>query len=391
MQRLRILHLCGWYPHAWGPRDSPFIKRHIDALSPHAENTVWHIEVRPGPLRFSSRSLHAHRTCMARIPTQRWLLVEWMTTALVWWMLSLHFRRGRFDLVNLHIAYPLGLHTQALLKRLGLPLVITEHWSAYHYSFNSTSPGLERIRRIFRHGLPLITVSRSLEQDIERFSGTPQRWVHHVDNVADTAVFRPAAGTAVVEGRFLAIAGWRPPKRPDVLLDAVKLLQAAGRHATLRIAGDGPLLQALLGRIEVEGLSEHVELLGHCTPERLAEELRSAHALLHPSDHETYSVVCVEALSTGTPVIASAVGGIPEYLTAERGALVPHNDPKEWAATVDKEWERLLGMDRQALSRSLADRVSPEAVGARYFAALMDVWERWPDAAHLGSPDTSLQ
>lgn len=377
MQRLRVLHLCNWYPNAWGPHEVPFVKRHIDALNERAENTVWHIEVRPGPFRFGRQSLHADRTLMARIPTNRWLIVEWLTTAMLWYMLARHYRRSRYDVVNLHIAYPLGLHTKALLRCIGLPMVITEHWSAYHFSFNSTSAGLERIRRIFQEGVPLISVSRSLLEDIERFSGVRQSWTYRVHNVADTAVFRPASHSAVVEGRFLAVAGWRFPKRPDILLDSLKLLRAAGRQATLRIAGDGPLLQGLQERMVQEGLQDQIELLGHCTPQRLAEELRSAHALLHASDHETYSVVCVESICTGTPVIASAVGGIPEYLTPERGALVARNTPEDWAQTVHAQWERLLSMDRSALSSSMQELVAPNAVGTSYFAALMDVRQRW--------------
>src|SRR5690606_39066906 len=135
---------------------------HVEAMRPFVEHQeVWHIECRRGNgWRWVSRSLRADRTTLLVSPLRRWRLIETIGTLLVVAAWTRWKGKGRFDLVDLHIAYPLGAGMRFLKRLFKVPVVVTEHWSAYHYSFRSTSSGLGRIRRIFHHGAPLICVSR---------------------------------------------------------------------------------------------------------------------------------------------------------------------------------------------------------------------------------------
>jgi L-malate glycosyltransferase len=357
----------------------PFIPRHIRAIEPYFDNEVWHIEIRQttGKNTWTRKNLYADRSFVGQIRSRRWIFLEWLTFGAVLMAWISRNRSKRFELVNIHIAYPLAVHVRFLKWLFGVPLVFTEHWSAYHYSFNSTSRGLNRIRRIFHHDVPLICVSRSLAEDIERFSGRPQRYTI-VDNVAETTVFHYRGDVQPQEGRFFAIAGWRFPKRPDVLLEAVATLAGSGTRIQLRLAGTGPKLSSMKKDVERLGLEQHVVFLGQLDPGRVAEEMRLAHALLHCSDHETYSAVCAEALCCGTPVIASDVGGIGEYMTSDTGILVPANAPSVWAGTIRAEWGALLGSDRKNISQYMMQRASTQVVGQRYAVFL----ERILDASN---------
>jgi glycosyltransferase involved in cell wall biosynthesis len=387
MSELRVLHICNWYPNVLGPDETPFVRRHIGSLEAHAKNTVWHIEVRhsPGKLRLERRNLYAHRTFLAFLPIRSYVIMEWATTLLLVWAWLTRDRKNGFDLVNIHIAYPLAMRTRALQRLFGIPIVLTEHWSAYHYSFNSSSAGLDRIRKIFHHDIPLICVSHALVKDIEKFSGAEQERAMVVDNVAETRHFHWQPGTQPVEGRFFAIAGWRFPKRPDVLIDMMALLRDKGIYAELRIAGDGPKMDAMKDAVHRHALSDRVRFLGHLTPDRVAAEMRSSHALLLCSDYETYSAVCAEALCTGTPVIASNVGGIPEYMTTFTGMLVENNDGQDWSRTLERAWECTLAADRRHISAYMTERASTESVGSRYYASLQEVLRKgWGSANDPG-------
>ena len=369
----QVLHIVGWYPNAEVPHEAPFIARHVRCLRPFASEQVWQIDVRPAERwRFLRKGPIADRTYLLRLPWHRWFLIEWLSTLLVLWAWATRDRSRPVDVVNFHIAYPNCTRIRLLRWFVRRPMVITEHFSAYRIGFNASARGAQRIKRIFHAGVPVIVVSNSLGNDIARFVGEPKPTLHVVDNAIDTGVFHPTAGVAPEEGRFFAIAGWRGLKRADLLLEALALLRAQGVQARLRMAGTGPMDAEVQARIEHLGLKEHVVFLGQLGEAAVADEMRRAHALVHASDHETYSAVCAEALCCGTPVIASQVGGIPEFVTPELGVLVEENTAVRWATVWKEQWQHMLTADRALIAARMADRAGFAAVGKRYHAVLRD-------------------
>jgi glycosyltransferase involved in cell wall biosynthesis len=364
---MRTLHITSWYPNALEPREAPFILRHIDALRTCGDHDVWHVHVLAGSRwRLHRHGLHADRTLLWETPIKRWFLIELLTFLLIVYAWYTRDRKRTVDLVNLCIAYPAGVRITWLRRIIRRPFVFAEHWSAYHFNFHGAGSGADRARRIFHHGIPLICVSRALADDIRSFSGRSDIEAHVVDNVVDVTSMNPAGPGAVQEGRFFAVSLWRSPKRPEVMLEALASLVSLGRKAHLRLGGDGPQMQSIQGTIERLHLQQHVTLLGRLQPAQIGEELRVAHALWHCSDHETFSVVCAEALCCGTPVLASNVGGIPGFVDASNGALVDLNDAAHWTTAVIDNWTHALTLDRHELASRMSARFAPATVGARF-------------------------
>jgi glycosyltransferase involved in cell wall biosynthesis len=371
---MRVLHITNWYPNITAPGDAPFIKRHVESLAPHCENDVWHVAVRSGDRPATIKDgLVADRTLLRVIKERRWLLIEWHTTWLLLWMWWTRDRTKKYDLINIHIAYPLAIRATLLRRITGLPLVITEHWSAYHFSFFSRSKGLDRIRRIFGHDIPLITVSNALADDIEGFARKGRLPIAVVDNVVDTSLFRPEPGAVPEPGRFFAIASWNPLKRSDVLIAAIAQLRAQGVPATLRMAGGGKDLDAMRKAISDAHMEEHISLLGHLPSEEVAREMRQAHALLHSSDYETYSVVCAESLCCGTPIIVSDLAAVKEYLEPDMGLTVPKNECGAWTVAIKTFWDQALGANRPGIAARASGRMDIRVVGARYHDVLTGI------------------
>jgi glycosyltransferase involved in cell wall biosynthesis len=170
-------------------------------------------------------------------------------------------------------------------------------------------------------------------------------------------------------GPTLACAGrLGPQKALDVALEAL----AAVPGVSLVVAGDGPE-RAKLERLAAElGVAERVRFLGSLSRRAVLELFRAADAALLSSTWENLPHAVLEALAVGTPVIATAVGGVPEVVRdGENGLLSPAGDPAALAAAIsrffgDAELRRRL---EEAASASVAAHTE-ESVFARLEAVL---------------------
>jgi glycosyltransferase involved in cell wall biosynthesis len=118
-------------------------------------------------------------------------------------------------------------------------------------------------------------------------------------------------------------------KNPLLLVEALAALERERpRRYRLTWAGTGPLEAAVRRRAAQLGVNARIDLLGFVPfgPE-LLERYRRAHVFVHVSLTEGVPAVLIEALASGTPIVATAVGGVPAALDDGRaGILVPPND-----------------------------------------------------------------
>ena len=140
---------------------------------------------------------------------------------------------------------------------------------------------------------------------------------------------------------LLCPARLAPIKGHGDLLEAVERLMARGIPFELWLAGEGPERASIERRIGERGLGEHVRLLGTVPHAELLGMYRDRRAdcVVLPSLHEGLSVALVEAMAYGLPVIATAVGGVPELLEDGAGVLVPPSD----ADALTEALTRVLG------------------------------------------------
>ncbi len=127
---------------------------------------------------------------------------------------------------------------------------------------------------------------------------------------------------------LLTVGRIDPEKNPFLLLDVLAQLERArpGRFR-LRWAGVGPLADQVQRRAAELGLENNVQMLGYVPTPSLFEVYRSAHVFVHVSLTEGVPQVLVEALASGTPVVATDVGGVSAGLAGgEAGLLVPPAD-----------------------------------------------------------------
>jgi glycosyltransferase involved in cell wall biosynthesis len=171
------------------------------------------------------------------------------------------------------------------------------------------------------------------------------------------------------DGRTLVLAGRLVPQKAlEVALRAVRLEEGV----SLVVAGDGPERER--AEALARSIGSNARFVGAQPRETVFELFRAADAAVLSSSWESFGLVVAEALSVGTPVIATAVGGIVEVLEdGVNGLLVPPNDPGALGAAIGRFFadEELRCRLRAAASASVR-HLAPEVIYARLETILRD-------------------
>jgi alpha-1,6-mannosyltransferase len=156
-----------------------------------------------------------------------------------------------------------------------------------------------------------------------------------------------------------------PEKKPDRSLATIAELRARGVPATLVVAGDGPYRSRLESAARTAGIPAH--FLGHVTDfDLLAALLASADVVLAPGPVETFGLAALEALASGTPVVAAAESALPEVI-GDAG-LAAHGDVNAYADAVLDLAVRPR-TDRRDAARRRAERFPWQATVAGFLGA----------------------
>jgi glycosyltransferase involved in cell wall biosynthesis len=198
-----------------------------------------------------------------------------------------------------------------------------------HMPFGGVEVAEDDERAVLEHTRAVVTTSAwTRERLLGRYRLPPER-VHVARPGADVDDAGPGTPCG---GRLLCVAAVVPHKGHDLLVDALGGI--AGLPWTCTVVGpvdrDPPFVERLRRRALELGVLDRIRCTGPVGGEALRRAYRDADLLVHPSRIEAYGMVVTEALAVGLPVVAAAVGGVPEALgsTAEGlpGLLVPPED-----------------------------------------------------------------
>jgi MMP alpha-(1->4)-mannosyltransferase len=283
-------------------------------------------------------------------------------------------RRAGFDLVHDNQVLGYGLLS---LARAGFPLVTSIHHpiSVDRRIELAAARGFARLSkrrwygfvkmqaRVARRCGPILTASQSSRADICRDFGVPPGNVHVIPLGVDTRLFHPRPAPRV-PGRIVAVASADSP-----IKGVATLLRAFGKLATERdvqlIVVGKPTPGGPTDRLVADlALGEKVRFAHGLSDNAVAELTASAEIAAVPSLYEGFSLPAVEHMASGTPLVASRTGALPE-VTGSAALLVEPGDAEELAAAM----------------RSLVD--SPQRRAQLSDAAWHRVQERfaWPAVA----------
>jgi glycosyltransferase involved in cell wall biosynthesis len=219
-------------------------------------------------------------------------------------------RRFRPDVVYAHFLVPTGL-SAALLTRA--PLVVTAHGRDVRNI--GAYPGIRAATRfVARRAAALIAVSDYLRRELELKVPEARGKTHVVNSGVDLDLWtRPVPGTG--QGRdgpvFICVGSLTERKNVVRLVDA---FERFGR-GRLVFVGDGPLRGELEGR-------PGVEVVGRVPHDEVPRYVAAADVLCQPSLIEPFGQALLEAMAAGRSVVATRIGGPPEFVPPEAGVLV---------------------------------------------------------------------
>ena len=227
-------------------------------------------------------------------------------------------RASRPDVVYAHFLVPSGL-IAALAGRA--PLVVTAHGRDVRNI--GTLPGVAAATRfVVRRASTVVCVSEYLRRELETKLPEARGKTEVVSSGVDLERFAVHAAP-LGPPRFLCVGALEARKNVVRLADAFALLG----EGTLTFAGDGPLRARLEGRAGVE-------LLGRVPHGDVPGLLAAAHVLCQPSLIEPLGQALLEAMACGRSVVATRIGGPPEFVPPEAGVLVDPLDVDAIAAAM---------------------------------------------------------
>jgi glycogen synthase len=250
------------------------------------------------------------------------------------------------DVIHAHShRYGHVLEAAAVADRTGIPLVVSTH---YHPADRGEPPRKRALLRLqdVGFGSTAYRIARGLVVETE-FEARLVREFAPADRIRiippgidlaawDDAAHDPPTPPDLPAEYFLFVGRVAPNKGIATLIDALGHVPPARRRPVVLMGRDWGEQAQLEARARSLGVAGDVRFLGHVAdPGTYRAVVRGARAMVLPSEYEAYGLVLLEAMVARTPIVATAVGGVPEVLDRGRlGRLVPYGDPGALAAAL---------------------------------------------------------
>ncbi len=323
---MKIAIIPSWYNSPFAPARGSFIKAQADGLRARGHDVLLLV-----PDRDSDRRLlcvtegveDGVRCIRISVPAPWHRLLGFYLPAILASVFSEQISIFSPDVVHAHAVRPAGVLASRALEHKSIPYVLTEH-SGPLKKFWWTPHGRHHITMAYQNASRLFAVSDFLRRDMVKHFGEVVQKTTVLPNGINTEFFaskdRPPG-----KGKLLFVGGLERGKGLHVLLNSLKTIPVSIRwHLT--VVGIGEESVSLRSQALKQGLSDRIEWLGAVPYQDMPGIYESHDYVLVPSLHETFSMVCAEALACARPVIASRCGGPEEVVPSFGGKLVPPDD-----------------------------------------------------------------
>lgn len=256
-------------------------------------------------------------------------------------------------------------------------------------------------RGVRRKASALAVRSDAVQRWLEGRPGFRARKTDKIPNAVDATYYRPDFKEHPIVGShgnpaILSVGRLAPNKDYATLVDAMAIVRGAHPHATATVLGRGPLKDELAARVNAKGLHDCVRFEESFILEDQFPGVYPAFDLYtQPSRVEPMALSALEAMASGLPIIASAVGGMTEVVhDGVNGFLVPPGNPQALADAITKAAEpETLARLSEGARRVALQEFDWQVVGAKWMHFYESALGGPPPSASRGaapSPERTL-
>lgn len=382
---MNILHLLSWFPTPDDPTLGNFCVRMIDALPEECHSVILSVcDGKNIAKSFEVKEIegvhHTHVQIYIRPPK---INVFRKLKVLRMYQYGLKYIKKRFfepDLIHLHVTYPLGQVALLWKKLFGYKYILTEHWTIYQPQNKAVLVGKlkKKIVRIANNAEVIMPVSLDLQRCMEEH-GVHNRF-RVIYNLVNTDMFKPCIDSSLRTGqcrndmhddggkkRMLHISTLRDEaKNFSGILRTVERLRQQRDDFELHVIHDyeAPDFKAF---VKEHNLSDCVIFHGKKTSAEVAQAYQKADFFVLFSNFENLPCVIVEAFASGIPVLSTAVGGISEILSPERGILISQGDEDALLQGMNTLLDHCHEYNREAIRAYAIKTFAAQYIGQQMF------------------------
>lgn len=375
---MKVLFLSAWYPHRYDAMSGLFVRKHAEAVSRFADVCVLYLSADENVRQFDvvEQTTNSVREVYVYYPFTNKPVLRPLTKAIgyvmAFWRGFAVVRQkfGLPDVVQANVLTRSGVLAHRLKRKFGIPYIIVEHWSRY-LPQNFNYKGFARkilTKRSVANASCVLAVSGKLREAMRSF-GLVNNNFQLIDNVVDDFFF---AAQKIIDSerkfRFLHVSCFdERPKNVKGILRAVKELLRQRSDFELVLVGTGIDWQEVVRYAkELELPDNVVRFVGEQTPVEVCRYFAESDSFIMFSNYENAPVVISESLATGTPVISTNVGGIPDMVNEQCGILINPGDEAALCSKMSWMIDNHKHFNADEI-RQTAQRFTYENVGKRLY------------------------
>ena len=364
---MKILFISSWFPNKLEPTNGNFVQRHAEAVALKHDVEILHTIgdfKQKETFVFDDKIINGIRTLVVYYRNSKNPVQNFLRRMKAY---KIGFSKmQKPELVHANVLHNNMLFAVYLKKKYKIPFVISEHWTALQEeNLARTSANIKRIAKfIAKHADYIFPVSENLKNSLKMLGIKTLMKV--ISNVVNTDIFQIRQTDGNKSTRFLHVSSLIPRKRPDKIIETVHQLKVNGYDVSLEIGGDGDTatLRRLVQKLNAE---EYISVFDEISYEEVAEKMQASDCFILFSDNETQGCVILESYACGKPVIATSVGGVPEFIKPGLGVLIEKANEQELYQSMQNFIENKITYNKPEVLRDFViDNFSKDIISNQF-------------------------